>query len=210
MAGINAALKVKGEPPLVLGREQAYIGVLIDDLVTRGVDEPYRMFTSRAEFRLSLRQDNADRRLTPLARQIDLADDVRWERLAHKEADIATALAVLESPRVGDPNLVRLLRRPGMAWDDASGTAPALAVTSRQGALQIESDVKYAGSIARQEIDVARQRRLADKRIPSGFNFAAISQLRNEAREKLSRVQPISLAQATRISGITPADISLW
>jgi tRNA uridine 5-carboxymethylaminomethyl modification enzyme len=209
MAGVNAALALRGDDPLVLGREQAYIGVLIDDLVTRGVDEPYRMFTSRAEFRLSLRQDNADRRLTPLARRIGLADDVRWERLACKESHIAAALAVLESTRVGETNLLRLLRRPETTWDDAIQMAPALAATSRDAALQIEYDVKYAGYVARQEIDVARQRRLADKRIPSGFNFAGISQLRNEAREKLSRVQPISLAQATRISGITPADIAL-
>ena len=209
MAGINAALALRGDEPLVLGREQAYIGVLIDDLVTRGVDEPYRMFTSRAEFRLSLRQDNADRRLTPLARRIGLADDARWERLTGKEAEIAAALAVLESTRLGETNLLRLLRRPETTWDDAIRFAPVLAATSREAALQIEYDVKYAGYVARQEIDVARQRRLADKRIPSGFNFAAISQLRNEAREKLSRVQPISLAQATRISGITPADIAL-
>jgi tRNA uridine 5-carboxymethylaminomethyl modification enzyme len=209
MAGVNAALALRGDEPLVLGREQAYIGVLIDDLVTRGVDEPYRMFTSRAEFRLSLRQDNADRRLTPLARQIGLVDAARWERLAGKESEIAAAQELLESTRVGETNLLRLLRRPETTWDDAIREAPALAAISREAALQVEYDVKYAGYVARQEIDVARQRRLADKRIPSGFNFAAIAQLRNEAREKLSRVQPISLAQATRISGITPADIAL-
>jgi tRNA uridine 5-carboxymethylaminomethyl modification enzyme len=209
MAGVNAALALRGDEPLVLGREQAYIGVLIDDLVTRGVDEPYRMFTSRAEFRLSLRQDNADRRLTPLARQIGLVDAARWERLAGKESEIAAAQELLESTRVGETNLLRLLRRPETTWDDAIREAPALAAISREAALQVEYDVKYAGYVARQEIDVARQRRLGEKRIPSGFNFAAIAQLRNEAREKLSRVQPVSLAQATRISGITPADIAL-
>lgn len=193
----------------MLGREQAYIGVLIDDLVTRGVDEPYRMFTSRAEFRLSLRQDNADRRLTPLGRQIGLIGDDRWQRLAAKEAEIATALAVLEATRVGDSGLLRLLRRPEFTWSDVIREAPVLASISRDAALEVEYDVKYAGYIARQEIDVARQRRLAEKRIPSGFNFAAITHLRTEAREKLSRVQPVTLAQATRISGITPADIAL-
>ncbi|HEV3416861.1 MAG TPA: tRNA uridine-5-carboxymethylaminomethyl(34) synthesis enzyme MnmG [Pirellulales bacterium] len=209
MAGINATLTLRGDEPLVIGREQAYIGVLIDDLVTRGVDEPYRMFTSRAEFRLSLRQDNADRRLTPLGRQIGLVDAARWERLAAKEAEIAAALAVLESTRAGESTLLRLLRRPETTWPDAVAQAPALAAISREAALQIEYDVKYAGYVARQEIDVARQRRLADKRIPSEFNFAGIAQLRMEAREKLARVRPVSLAQATRISGITPADIAL-
>jgi tRNA uridine 5-carboxymethylaminomethyl modification enzyme len=209
MAGINAALALRGDEPLVLGREQAYIGVLIDDLVTRGVDEPYRMFTSRAEFRLSLRQDNADRRLTPIGRRIGLVDAARWERLAAKEAEIVTALAVLESTRAGESTLLRLLRRPETTWSDAVAEAPALASISREAALQIEYDVKYAGYVARQEIDVARQRRLADKRIPSEFNFAGIAQLRTEAREKLARVRPVSLAQATRISGITPADIAL-
>jgi tRNA uridine 5-carboxymethylaminomethyl modification enzyme len=209
MAGINAALALRGDDPLVLGRDQAYIGVLVDDLVTRGVDEPYRMFTSRAEFRLSLRQDNADRRLTPLGKRIGLIGDDRWQRLAAKETEIATALEVLESTRIGETDLLRLLRRPKFTWSDAIREAPPLAVISPAGALQVEYDVKYAGYVARQEIDVARQRRLAEKRIPSGFNFAAIAQLRTEAREKLSRVQPVTLAQATRISGITPADIAL-
>ncbi|HKD35532.1 MAG TPA: tRNA uridine-5-carboxymethylaminomethyl(34) synthesis enzyme MnmG, partial [Pirellulales bacterium] len=209
MAGINAALGLRGNEPLVLGREQAYIGVLIDDLVTRGVDEPYRMFTSRAEFRLSLRQDNADRRLMPLGRQIGLISDDRWQRLTAKEAEIAAALEVLGTSRVGDADLLRHLRRPEFTWSDAVREAPALASISHDAALQVEYDIKYAGYVARQEIDVARQRRLAEKRIPSGFNFAAIAQLRTEAREKLSRVQPVTLAQATRISGITPADIAL-
>ncbi len=209
IAGINAALALRGKESLVLGREQAYIGVLIDDLVTRGVDEPYRMFTSRAEFRLSLRQDNADRRLTPVARQLGLIDDARWARLNAKETEITLAMETLESTRVGDSTLARLLRRPETSWADAITVAPALASISREAALQVEYDVKYAGYVARQEIDVARQRRLADKRIPRGFNFAGITHLRTEAREKLSRVQPASLSQATRISGITPADIAL-
>jgi tRNA uridine 5-carboxymethylaminomethyl modification enzyme len=129
--------------------------------------------------------------------------------LAAKEAEIALAMETLESTRAGDSTLARLLRRPETSWDDCIGLAPALANISRDAALQIEYDVKYAGYVARQEVDVARQRRLADKRIPRGFNFAGITQLRTEAREKLSRVQPASLSQATRISGITPADIAL-
>jgi tRNA uridine 5-carboxymethylaminomethyl modification enzyme len=209
IAGVNAALALRVDEPLVLGREQAYIGVLIDDLVTRGVDEPYRMFTSRAEFRLSLRQDNADRRLTPLARQIGLVDDVRWSRLCVKEAEIEAVMATLDSTRVCDSTLARLLRRPETSWSDAVALAPALSAISPEAAQQVEYDIKYAGYLARQEIDVARQRRLADKRIPRGFDFARIAQLRTEAREKLSHVQPASLSQATRISGITPADIAL-
>jgi tRNA uridine 5-carboxymethylaminomethyl modification enzyme len=209
VAGVNAALAMRHDEPLVLGREQAYIGVLIDDLVTRGVDEPYRMFTSRAEFRLSLRQDNADRRLTPLARQIGLVEDARWTRLTGKEAEISAAMDVLETTRAGDSTLLRLLRRPETSWTDAVAQAPALAAVAREAALQVEYDVKDAGYVARQEIDVARQRRLGEKRIPRGFNFEGIAQLRTEAREKLARIQPSSLSQATRISGITPADIAL-
>ena len=120
----------------MLGREQAYIGVLIDDLVTRGVDEPYRMFTSRAEYRLLLRQDNADRRLTPLAHEIGLVDDDRWAQLTAKEAEIALAMQTLESTRVGDSTLARLLRRPENSWADASWLAPGLASISREAAIR--------------------------------------------------------------------------
>jgi tRNA uridine 5-carboxymethylaminomethyl modification enzyme len=147
--------------------------------------------------------------LTPLARQIGLVDDVRWRRSTAKESEIEAAMATLEATRVGDSTLGRLLRRPETSWADAVALAPALATISREAALQVEYDIKYAGYVARQEIDVARQRRLADKRIPRGFDFARLTQLRTEAREKLSRVQPASLSQATRISGITPADIAL-
>ncbi len=149
MAGINAALKLRGEEPLVLAREQAYIGVLIDDLVTRGVDEPYRMFTSRAEFRLSLRQDNADRRLTSLGRQIGLVDDLRWQRLNKKEAEIARVLAMLTATRTGDISLEKLLRRPETAWADLAAQLPELAEVPTEVARQIEYDVKYAGYLVR-------------------------------------------------------------
>jgi tRNA uridine 5-carboxymethylaminomethyl modification enzyme len=211
MAGVNAALELRGEEPLVLDRQQAYIGVLVDDLVTRGVDEPYRMFTSRAEFRLSLRQDNADRRLTQIAGRVGLVDAARLERLALKEAEIAAALAVLAAMRDGDTDidLLRLLKRPEIGWVDLVIRLPALAGVSADSARQVEYDVKYAGYLARQELDVARQQRLADKRIPEGFVFGDILQMRMEAREKLGRVRPLSLAQASRISGITPADVAL-
>jgi tRNA uridine 5-carboxymethylaminomethyl modification enzyme len=210
IAGANAALALRGDEPLSLGREHAYIGVLIDDLVTRGVDEPYRMFTSRAEFRLSLRQDNADRRLTPLGRELGLVDAARWERLEAKEAEIAAAIEMLNSTRgAGEATLARMLCRPDVSWVDVVARQPALAAISSAAAQQVEYDIKYAGYVARQEQDVARQRRLAEKRIPASFDFAGISQLRMEAREKLTRIRPASLAQATRISGITPADIAL-
>ncbi|HUY87922.1 MAG TPA: tRNA uridine-5-carboxymethylaminomethyl(34) synthesis enzyme MnmG [Pirellulales bacterium] len=209
MAGLNAALTLGGREPLVLGREQAYIGVLVDDLVTRGVDEPYRMFTSRAEYRLRLRHDNADRRLTPLARQLSMIDAERWRRFERKEAEIARISQLLEETRFEQVSLSKLLRRTEASWDDVVARLPELADTPREVAEQVACDAKYAGYLAREDLDVARQRRLAEKRIPSGFNFAAIVQLRAEAREKLSRIQPTSLAQAGRISGITPADLAL-
>ncbi|MEX2120084.1 MAG: tRNA uridine-5-carboxymethylaminomethyl(34) synthesis enzyme MnmG [Pirellulales bacterium] len=209
LAGANAALKLRGGQSLVLDRDQAYIGVLVDDLVTRGVDEPYRMFTSRAEHRLLLRHDNADRRLTPLAHQLGLVEPARWQRYEQKAAEIAAVRQVLETTRHGQDPLERLLRRPETTWVDLIPHAPQLAQVSKEVADQALFDARYAGYIARQEIEVARQRRLADKRIPDNFNFAAIGQLRAEAREKLSRVQPTSLAQAGRISGITPADLAL-
>jgi tRNA uridine 5-carboxymethylaminomethyl modification enzyme len=209
IAGVNAALAQRGEEPLVLSRDQAYIGVLVDDLVTRGVDEPYRMFTSRAEYRLRLRHDNADRRLTPLARRLGLIDNDRWERFERKEAEIARVSQLLEKTRWEQANLGKLLRRPESTWDDVVSRLPELAALPREVAEQVTRDAKYAGYLAREDLDAERQRRLADKRIPDGFDFAGIRQLRTEAREKLARVQPTSLAQAGRISGITPADLAL-
>lgn len=209
MAGINAALSVRGDEPLVLSRDQAYIGVLIDDLVTRGVDEPYRMFTSRAEYRLLLRHDNADRRLTPVARRIGLVTEERWRRLESKEAEIRRIDKLLEATRWQEANLLKLLRRPEIGWTDLVERLPELAAVSADVAEQIYCDAKYSGYIARQSVDVERQRRLADKRIPAGMDFSRVAHLRAEALDKLSRIQPASLAQAGRISGITPADLSL-
>jgi len=209
IAGANAALALAGREPLVLDRNQAYIGVLIDDLVTKGVDEPYRMFTSRAEYRLLLRQDNADRRLTPLACELGLAGDERQGRLALKETEIAEASQILKTTRAGDDTLAQLLKRPEVTWSDLVARAPALAAFSSQVAEQVTYDTKYAGYIARQEVEIDRHRRLSAKRIPAAFDYARITHLRAEAREKLARVRPASVAQAGRISGITPADLAL-
>jgi tRNA uridine 5-carboxymethylaminomethyl modification enzyme len=209
MAGINAALKLQGREPLVIDREIAYIGVLIDDLVTRSVDEPYRMFTSRAEFRLLLRQDNADRRLTPLGQKVGAIDAARWQRLEQKEAEIAHALQVLSTTWSDGATLEKWLRRPETQWSEIVARAPELASLSPDAARQVMTDVKYSGYVSRQEQQVAKQQRLAEKRIPESFDYARIRHLRTEAREKLSRVRPITLAQASRISGITPADLAL-
>jgi tRNA uridine 5-carboxymethylaminomethyl modification enzyme len=209
MAGANAVLGLRGKPPLVLGRQQAYIGVLIDDLVTRGVDEPYRIFTSRAEYRLLLRHDNADRRLTPLGHRFGLVNGPRLERLQRKLVEIERAMRLLATHRCDGVTLQKFLRRPEVDWDEMVTRLPELGGISRESAQQVTYDVKYAGYIARQQVDVARQHRLAEKRIPAGFDYDGLAHLRTEAREKLCRIRPENLAQASRISGITPADIAL-
>ncbi|MEN6450025.1 MAG: tRNA uridine-5-carboxymethylaminomethyl(34) synthesis enzyme MnmG [Thermoguttaceae bacterium] len=244
VAGANAALRLRGQEPLVLGRDQAYIGVMIDDLVTRGVDEPYRMFTSRAEYRLLLRPDNADRRLTPLAHRLGLAGDDRWQRLRAKEDEIARIVRLLQTTRgtawqppgdagcqlvassgpdsqpvstqppdapvdSGNRTLQELLRRPEIDWKDIVARLPALADVPETVATQVTYDAKYSGYIARQQVDIARQDRLAGHRIPSSLDYASVPHLRAEAREKLARIAPTDLAQAARISGITPADVTV-
>lgn len=209
MAGINAALEGRGEDPLVLGREQAYIGVLIDDLVTCGVDEPYRMFTSRAEHRLMLRQDNADRRLTPLAHDRGLIPSHRWEALSQKRKQIDVAMEVMGSTRHQGTLLSHILKRNDSSWEQVCEFAPSLKETSDEAALQVTYDIRYEGYIARQQVEVERQKRLSHKRIPESFDFTRLTQMRTEAREKLSQIRPTSVAQAERISGITPSDIAL-
>ena len=208
LAGANAALAQRGES-LVLDRQQAYLGVLVDDLVTRGVDEPYRMFTSRAEFRLMLRQDNADRRLTPVAGSLGLVGDERLRRLEKKQRQIDTAVQRLRKHRHQDTPLDKWLRRTETTWPDIVAMAPDLATIDESAAQQVVFDIKYEGYVQRQALDVERQNRLAEKRIPQDFDYARLTHLRAEAREKLQRVRPASLSQASRISGITPADVAL-
>jgi tRNA uridine 5-carboxymethylaminomethyl modification enzyme len=209
LAGANAALTAAGRDPLVLAREESYIGVLVDDLVTRGVDEPYRMFTSRAEHRLALRHDNADRRLTPLAAAVGLAEPQRVGRLAAKAAEIEATAATLGAHRIGGVTLADLLKRPEFTWADAVEAAPALAAVSREAATQIENDIRYAGYVALDRERIERQRKHAERLIPEGFDYGGVRHLRVEAREQLARIRPRTFGQAGRVSGITPADLAL-
>ena len=210
IAGVSAALRLKGKDGLVLSRDAAYMGVLVDDLVTCGVDEPYRMFTSRAEYRMMLRQDNADRRLTELGHELGLVSDARYARYQSKLIQIGEATKALRALRIGDVPGDKYLKRPEVTWQQLAVQFPEqLNCYSPEVALQVECDVKYSGYIARQQIQVERQNRMADKSIPTDFSYDAIISLRAEARQKLGKIRPINLDQASRISGITPADISL-
>ena len=211
MAGLNAALKIKGEGPLVLDRAQGYIGVLIDDLVTKGVDEPYRMFTSRAEYRLLLRHDNADRRLAPLGRKVGSVDDAAWNRLQEKEARVASLQEQLLKTKSDGDNLATWIRRTGTSWASLVERAPALAEWNAYPEVieQVDLEAKYSGYIDRQSNDVARFRKIEHKRIPEAFDYSSIAQLRKEAKEKLGRIRPANLGQASRVSGITPADLAV-
>jgi tRNA uridine 5-carboxymethylaminomethyl modification enzyme len=210
IAGVSAALRLKGKDGLVLSRDAAYMGVLVDDLVTCGVDEPYRMFTSRAEYRMMLRQDNADRRLTELGHELGLVSDARYARYQSKLIQIGEATKALRALRIGDVPGDKYLKRPEVTWQQLAEQFPEqLNCYSPEVALQVECDVKYSGYIARQQIQVERQNRMADKSIPTDFSYDTIISLRAEARQKLGKIRPINLDQASRISGITPADISL-
>ncbi|TWT53207.1 tRNA uridine 5-carboxymethylaminomethyl modification enzyme MnmG [Rubripirellula amarantea] len=209
IAGLNAALTVAGKPTWVPSRDQAYIGVLVDDLVTAGTDEPYRMFTSRAEYRLLLRQDNADRRLTAQADSLGLISSERRERFAKKLADIDRGFELLKATRVADTPGDVYLRRPEVDWSTMCQVNSELQAIESSAAQQCLFDIKYEGYISRQKMEVEKAQRLAGKRIPATFDYAKIRALRNEAREKFCKVRPLSLDQAKRISGITPADIAL-
>jgi tRNA uridine 5-carboxymethylaminomethyl modification enzyme len=227
VAGLNAARRLRGQEPVLFPREGSYIGTLIDDLVSQDLQEPYRVLTSRSEYRLVLRGDNADRRLTPLGRELGLIDDRRWRIHAAKEEAIAAETRRLETVRLkasdpvadtvaaetgaaikGSLTLADLLRRPGFHSADLlrHGLAdPTLAREVREGA---EIDLKYSGYLARQRQQIAQIQRQSNRSLPVGLNYAAIATLSAEAREKLALVQPQTLGQASRVPGVSPADVT--
>ena len=227
MAGVNAALKLKGEPPLVLSRGQAYIGALIDDLVTKGTDEPYRMMTSRSEYRLLLRQDNADNRLTAIGHRLGLVSGERLAAVEEKYRTVDREIRRLAShglppsaelneflesrgtaPVHDGASLLALLRRPQVRYGDLRRFDPDMPDLPPEAAEQVEISVKYEGYIQRQAQEVEELRRMEGRKLPPDLDYAAIQGLRLEAREKLAAVRPLDLGQASRISGVSPADIA--
>jgi tRNA uridine 5-carboxymethylaminomethyl modification enzyme len=206
MAGINAARRVRDLEPIILKRNQAYIGVLIDDLVTKGTTEPYRMFTSRAEYRLLLRQDNADARLSPLGFEIGLLPERHYLQVERKCKAVGAEIARLEATRLGSETLAQLLRQPEVSYKDI---IPHNTHISDIVIQQVEIAIKYAGYIARQENEVAKFKSLEDKQIPEGFDYTTVPSLRTEARQKFLKIRPATLGQAARISGVSPADVGI-
>jgi tRNA uridine 5-carboxymethylaminomethyl modification enzyme len=210
VAGINAALKVKGLGPFILARSEAYIGVLIDDLVTKGTMEPYRMFTSRAEYRLFLRQDNADARLMHYGKRFGLISDEQMQALRIKMESVSEGLARLHETRLGQQTGGQLLRRPEVSYRELrSRGAVDLPLYDDAVIEQIEIEIKYEGYLKRQLEEITRMRKMESRKIPEWIDFLSMGALKKEAREKLHRIRPLSIGQAARISGITPADISI-
>jgi tRNA uridine 5-carboxymethylaminomethyl modification enzyme len=227
VAGVNAARFCNGQDLIVLPREHSYIGTLIDDLCTKDLREPYRMLTSRSEYRLLLRSDNADQRLTPLGREIGLIDDRRWQQFTHKQAQIVAEKERLHETRVkeheplgqqitaetqqtikGSITLAELLRRPGFHSVDLDRFGlgnPTLTQAEREGA---EIDIKYSGYIQRQQNQIDQIIRQAHRSLPADLDYGAIDTLSKESREKLAKVRPLTIGQATRIGGVNPADVN--
>jgi tRNA uridine 5-carboxymethylaminomethyl modification enzyme len=229
LAGLNAARQAQDREPWCPRRDEAYLGVLVDDLVTRGVTEPYRMFTSRAEYRLSLREDNADLRLTEKARELGLVDDARWDAFSRKRDAVMREVARLNATWINPRQWAQedmqrlfgqalereyllgdLLKRPGLTYRELMALPDAgPGVEDAQAAAQVEIQVKYQGYVDRQQEEVARQSQYDDWRLPAGFDYAAVRGLSREVQQKLSKHRPETLGQAQRISGVTPAAISL-
>ena len=227
MAGVNAALWLDGKDPFILDRSQAYIGVLIDDLVTKGTNEPYRIMTSRAEYRLVLRQDNADTRLTPLGRKIGLVSDDRWERFQKSQTAVDAELARLKtatvSPAEANPyleslgsaptdnrqSLADLLKRPEVTYENLAAIDPNRPALSAHERSKVEVELKYAGYIEKQLAQIERFKKLEDKALPADLDYLNMDGLRIEARQKLDAQRPLSVGQASRISGVSPADIGV-
>ena len=228
IAGINAALKLKGKEPVILDRSQAYIGVLIDDIVTKGTNEPYRMMTSRAEYRLLLRQDNADLRLTELGHEVGLISDERYEKFLSKKRNIENEIERIKkltikpteqvnklleennsSPIKAGVKLADLLKRTELSYEKLSKIDPERPELSKAEAQEVEIQVKYEGYIKMQEEQVKKFKKLEDKKLSEDINYDDIKGLRIEARQKLNKVKPLSIGQASRISGVSPADVSV-
>jgi len=229
LAGLNAGLLVKGQDAWWPRRDQAYLGVMVDDLTTRGVLEPYRMFTSRAEYRLSLREDNADQRLTEIGRKLGLVDDLRWRRYEAKLEAMAAESERLKSTWVNPNNLADehaqrllgqsiereyslfdLLRRPQVAYRDLvslPGAGPG--ISDQEAADQIEIEAKYAGYVSRQLDEIERQRGQEHQPLPLDFDYMSLGSLSIEVRQKLNQAKPATLGQASRVAGVTPAAISV-
>ena len=228
IAGINAALKLKGKEPVILDRSQAYIGVLIDDIVTKGTNEQYRMMTSRAEYRLLLRQDNADLRLTELGHEVGLISDERYEKFLSKKRNIEDEIERIKkltikpteqvnklleennsSPIKAGVKLADLLKRTELSYEKLSEIDPERPELSKAEAQEVEIQVKYEGYIKMQEEQVKKFKKLEDKKLSEDINYDDIKGLRIEARQKLNKVKPLSIGQASRISGVSPADVSV-